>query len=262
MSVYSVSSTNTNALAIANVDLHAATPLTLDQLSWPDQSQLLGPRGETYRSSAQLFVHDLLQLRDGPAAMRTFIGELPNHLNWQISFLHAFRADFASQLDLEKWWALRVVDFTGREVSQALSPEESWEKLESIIRPTVEVRTRAKELPLRTEVSLQTIIAKWEAAPQTELLTERSRMLYALRSRTSQEMAKIVDDYRKTIDLYLDRRQRDGYFRSPQMQAAPGLDHGAEQTIAELNILDSIREDLRPKSLTMQSADVGKVTSH
>ena len=91
----------TNAMALAHANLQAAPPLTVDQLSWPDEARLEGADGETYRSSAQLFVHDLIQLKDGPAALRAFIGELPEHLNWQLSFLHAFRADFATQLELK-----------------------------------------------------------------------------------------------------------------------------------------------------------------
>jgi len=252
----------TNSLAIAHADLRAAPPLTLDQLSWPDEARLEGAEGETYRSSAQLLVHDLLQLRDGHAAMRAFIQELPQHLNWQLSFLHAFRADFASQLDLEKWWALQLVDFTGRDIFQTWSPEESWNKLEEIIRPVVEVRTKVNELPLRTEVKLQTIIEKWDVPRQVETLKERSKLLFSLRSRVSQEFAKLVDDYRRTIDVYLDKRHQAGYLRTPLTREVMGLDEVERQTIADLDLLDSIREDLRPKAKTMQSAGVKQDTSH
>ena len=246
----------TNALALAHANLQAAPPLTIDQLSWPDEARLDGPDGETYRSSAQLFVHELLQLRGGSAAMRSFIGELPEHLNWQLSFLHAFRADFATQLELEKWWALRLVDFTGRDLIQAWNAEVSWQKLNDIVRPVVEVRARATDLPSREEVSLQTIIEKWDVSRQFGFFQEKSKQLYVLRSRVSQELAKLTDDYRRTIDVYLSKRTRDGILRSARAQAVLGIDHGARQTIDELNMLDGIREDLRPKPTTVESADV------
>ena len=105
------------------------------------------------------------------------------------------------------------------------------------------------------EVSLQTIIEKWDMARQFGFFQERSRQLYLLRSRVSQELAKLTDDYRRTIDLYLDKRRRDGYVHSARAQAVLGIDHGARQTIDDLNVLDNIREDLRPKPLTIQSAD-------
>ncbi len=244
-----------NSLASAHADLQAAPPLTLDQLSWPDDSRLDGPTGETYRASAQLFLHDLLRLRDGQPAMRAFIEQLPRHLNWQITFLEAFHADFASQLELEKWWALRLADFTGRDVYQTMNPEQSWELLTDIVKPVVGVRTRANELPSHSATSLQSIIEKWDMTQQFGFFRERSKRLYMLRSRVSQELAKLTDDYRRTIDLYLDRRLRDGQIRTAHTQAVMGLDHIAQQTINDLNVLDSIREDLRPKSSTVQSVD-------
>lgn len=262
ISTVSISSTNTNSLAIARADLLAAPPLTLEQLSWPDPARLDTPEGETYRSSAQFFVHELLRLKGGQAAMRSFIQELPQHLNWQLSFLDAFRADFESQLALEKWWELRLVDFTGRDISQTLSAEESWDRLEEIIRPVIEVRTRPNELPSRSTTTLQAIIEKWDVTKQFGFLRDRSQRLYLLRSRVSQELAKLVDDYRGTIDLYLDKRTRDGYLQTARAQAVIGLDHVARQTIADLNILDSIGEDLRPKPVILQSADAGQGINH
>ena len=153
---------------------------------------------------------------------------------------------------------VRLVDFTGRDIAQTMTPEESWDRLDEIIHPMVEVRTRVNELPQRKEMPLQAIIEKWDAARQFELLKERSKMLYLLRSRSSQELAKLVDDYRRTIDVYVDKRSRDGYMRTPRAQAVMGPDRVAQQTISDLNVLDSIREDLRPKTQTVQSADARK----
>jgi hypothetical protein len=252
---------NTNALTYAHDLLKSQPPLTVEQLSWPEEAQLEGEAGEVFRSSSQLFVHELLQLKDGPTAMRAFVDELPEHLNWQLSFFHAFRADFGTQLDLEKWWALRVVDFSGRDFAQAWSIDESWNKLEEIIHPTVDVRTRANELPFRTQVSLQVIIQKWEVPRQVEFLKQRSQLLYSLRSRVSQEYAKLVDDYRKTIDKYLIRRSREGFLRSAKAMEVMGNDNVADTTLADLNLLDSIREDLRPKPRSLQSAIANRGTN-
>lgn len=93
-------------------------PLTLEELSWPQPGQFDGSAGEAYRACAQLFVHDLLQLNDGHQCLRNFLGELPLHLNWQIGFLRAFHSHFATQLEVEKWWALQVVQFTGRDLAR------------------------------------------------------------------------------------------------------------------------------------------------
>jgi hypothetical protein len=109
---------------------------------------------------------------------------------------------------------------------------------------------------LHSETSLQAIIEKWDVTQQFAILRERSKRLYLLRSRVSQELAKLTDDYRRTIDLYLDKRLRDGQIRTAHTQAVMGLDHIAQQAINDLNVLDSIREDLRPKPPSVQSVDV------
>ncbi len=257
-SMITASGTKTNALAIAHADLQAAPPLTLDQLSWPDEARLEGAEGGTYRSSAQLFVHELLRLPDGHAAMRAFIQELPQRLNWQAFVFARVSGGFWQPAGRGKnggrsnWWILRGRDDFRRPGRQ----EESWNKLEvKSSGPVVEVRTKVNELPLRTQMPLQMIIQKWDVPRQMEMLKERSKLLYSLRSRVSQEFAKLVDDYRRTIDVYMDKRRQAGYLRTPLTRQIMGLDEVERQTIADLNVLDSIREDLRPKPKIAQSTD-------
>src|SRR5208283_3272794 len=54
---------------------HAA--LTFDQLSWPTDAQLTGGDGGVYHASAQLFVSELLGLKNGPAHLRAMLAALP-----------------------------------------------------------------------------------------------------------------------------------------------------------------------------------------
>src|SRR5262249_49857305 len=90
-----------NSLAQAHELLSNQPPLTLEKLNWPAASDLTGPAGESYRSSAQLFVYKLQRLDNGPACLRAFVDQLPGHLNWQIAFFDAFHDHFATQLELE-----------------------------------------------------------------------------------------------------------------------------------------------------------------
>ena len=85
--------------------------LTFEQLSWPTDAQVSGDDGGVYRASAQLFVNELLKLKNGPAHLRAMLQASPRYYNWQTAFQDAFRADFAQPLDVEKWWALQVVGF-------------------------------------------------------------------------------------------------------------------------------------------------------
>ena len=181
----------------------------------------------------------------GPACLRAFVEELPRHLNWQISFLEAFHSHFASQLDLDKWWALQVVDFTGRDLSQTWPGDESWKKLDEIIRPPVQIRTEENELPLRTEVPLQTIIREWEFTRQTWILQEKIKQLFLLRLRVSQDLILLVDDYRRTLETYLRRKEKSNVTPMGRALAVRGTDGITRDALEQLDALDARRVELR-----------------
>ncbi len=136
--------------------------MTFEALSWPTEQDLADDAGDLYRGSAQLFVGELLRLPDGRACLQAMLARLPQHHNWQFAFLEAFHTHFQRPLDVEKWWALSLAQASGRDAAQAWPLAESWQKLDQAIHAAVQVRTRTNELPLRAEVSLQTIIREWD----------------------------------------------------------------------------------------------------
>ena len=245
-------------LTTANEELRAHPPLSLEELTWPADGQLTGEAGESYRSSAQLFVHELTQLDQGRACLRTMVGELARHLNWQMAFLDAFKSHFGTQLELEKWWDLRVVTFTGRDLTQTWPSAESWDKLDEILRPAVEVRTAMNELPLRTQLNLQAIIREWDFSQQAGVLSQKIQQLFVLRVRVSQDLVSLVDDYRQVLDAYMKQRAKSSTGR----RAVLGLDSIARETLAQLDTLDARREQLRPVQQSVQSADANIVLTH
>jgi hypothetical protein len=239
-----------NPLTEAQKVLRVRSPLTLDQLSWPTAEQLTGPAGEVYRSSAQLFVDQLLHLKNGPACFCAMLNDLPNRLNWQFAFLNGFRPHFQNLLDVEKWWALQLVHFTGRDLMQAWTPEESWKKLDEIVRSPVEVRSQRGELPLHTEVSLQKIIREWDLVRQTQMLERKLQELNLLRIRVAQDLVMLVDDYRGVLGNYLQRRGTSGRLLPLGQAAGPISDRLTQETIKQLDALDTRRLALRPGQST------------
>jgi hypothetical protein len=229
-------------LELAHEVLQARPPLTIDELSWPRAGQ---EEDEVYRSCAQLLVCRLLEFPDGRACMQNMIHELPQHLNWQISFLDAFHNHFASELELEKWWALCLVNFTGRDLAQAWPRAESWKQLDEVIHTGAQVRTTVDELPLHTEVTLQSIIGDWGYVMQEGVLSVKIRQLQTLRVSVSQDMTGLVDDYRQVLENYMKIREKSGAFRNTKAQRALGPDKTAIETIQLLNALDAEREALR-----------------
>ena len=236
-----------NPLENAQKELRARPPMTVEQLSWPPDEQLAGDAGEAYRCSAQFFVDSLLRLADGPACVRTMLGELPRYYNWQLAFLQAFRSHFQYPLDVEKWWALQIVQFTGRDLSQTWTPEESSRKLDEILRSPVDIRTEQRQLPLRAEVSLQTILREWDRPRQMEALRRKLRELDFLRLRVAQNLVLLVDDYRASIQTCLQRQSQVDFSLFSRTRVAPNADLAVEDAIKQLDALDVRREALRPQ---------------
>ena len=201
--------TRTNRLQFAHQSLHAFQPLSFDELSWPPD--LSGTdRQSAFQSSAQLLITELEGFPDGRACLRRMLEQMPRFFNWQLAFLEAFRSHFNRPLDVEKWWALRVSHFTGRELSQAWTIEASWEKLTQIITSPVEVRTGTNDLPLHTSISLQMILRGWDSAKQTMILKQELAQLTALGGRIDRSLAPLLDDYREVLDTYLKNHQSKG----------------------------------------------------
>ncbi|HWH71502.1 MAG TPA: hypothetical protein VNT26_19150 [Candidatus Sulfotelmatobacter sp.] len=228
----------------AHKELSARGLLTFQQLSWPAPEQLEGEAGEFYRSSAQVFVNELLGLKEGRACLRTMLEELPQHYNWQVAFLRAFQSSFQGLLEVEKWWTLNLVHFTGRDLAQTWPKEESWEKLEEVIRSPVQVRSSTNEMPLRAEVSLQTILRDWERPQQTQALQNKLRELEMLHQRVAEDYAPVVADYHQTLQNFLLNRDKISLVQRFRKKAAQR--HFLEETLQQLNALDTRRASLRP----------------
>jgi hypothetical protein len=257
-----------NPLQPARELLRTHPMLTFDDLSWPPDELFKDNAGasvlpragnteslEVYRRSAQLFVTELLKLdgsagraatgysgeSDGKACMRAMLEKLPQYYNWQFAFLDAF--SFQRPLEVEKWWSLHLVHFTQREVAQYWPVDESWQKLEEALRPAIQIRAGANELPLRTDVPLQTIVREWDTPRQTQALKTELNELEALRYRLAPPFVGIADNYHETIQTYLGEQNKGGFLRRKKTSAKRAL----EAVLRELDALDAKRATLRPR---------------
>jgi len=227
--------------------LRERPPLTVAELSWPTDRQLAGDSGMAYRCGAQVFVTELLRLKDGHADLRAMLDGLGSCYNWQTAFFQAFRAHFRQQVDLEKWWALQLVHFTGRNPTQTWSQEESWRKLDEILRTPVEVRHAPNKLPGRAEISLATVIREWDPVSQSQTLRAKQRALDILRLRVSLDLIPLVDDYRRWLAAYLNGPNRAGIVSPTSKIAPPSTRNMLRETLRRLDELESQREALRPR---------------
>lgn len=242
----------------ARKDFRSRPPLTFQQLSWPAAGELSGQAGEVYDRSALLFVDSLLHLPDGAACFRSMLEDLPRYYNWQLAFLRAFRSRFQTPLDVEKWWALQVVYFTGRGLFDRWTREESLKKLDEALQLRIEVRPGEDELPLHHAATLQQLIRELQLPAQAEILKRCRSDLNLLRLRVAPDLVSLVDDYRNVLQTYLQRRGISGQAGNIPPRG-PMWDRLAQETVARLNVLDRRRESFRtpakpPTSTTGQAA--------
>jgi hypothetical protein len=226
-------------------------------------------RTEVYRRSAQLFVTELLKRdgragraatgysgesddrparpatgfsgdTDGKACMRAMLDKLPQYYNWQFAFLDAF--SFRRPLEVEKWWSLHLIHFTQREVAQYWPVDESWQKLDEALRPAVQIRAGTNEMPLRSDVPLQTIVRELDTPRQNQALKTELNELEALRYRLAPPFVGIADNYHQTIQTYLGEQNKGGFLRGKKNIRKRAL----EAVLRELDALDAKRATLRP----------------
>ncbi|PYM11038.1 MAG: hypothetical protein DME18_15125, partial [Verrucomicrobia bacterium] len=200
---------------------------------------------KTFQACAQLFVSQLLLLPAGRATLVEMLYELPFYLNWQSAFLNAFRAQFPRLLEVEKWWAVVLVHFTGQDPTQAWSVPVALQKLDEILHPPVLVSRERKDMPQRAKLSVQQIISDWHYLRQRITLKGVTSQLLVARFKTPPELLSLADDYRVTIENYLNKRDQVGVSRSlpglPPMRA----DLLVRDAVKRLNELDENRASLR-----------------
>jgi len=239
-----------NPLSQASPVLRASEPLTFDQLSWPTDEQLAETGAGVYSSSAQLFVNQLLHTKYGPQCLREMLADLPGYLNWQLAFEQAFQPMFKTPLDVEKWWALEIAQFSGRDLIHLLTRQESAQQLDAVFEFPIHVQI-GQSSPMRTDISLQTIIRGWNRTQQLDILKSKIWELGVLRLRISPDYISLVDQYLGVLEAYSRKRSA-----STRILTAIGLiaDKSVEDAVAQLDQLDALRLKMRPEPAAMVSA--------
>jgi hypothetical protein len=202
-----------DALAGARDTLKNSRALTFDQLSWPTDAQLAGADGGVFFASAQLFVAELLALDGGPKKFRALLSALPAHENWQTAFFDAFHENFRRPLDVEKWWALRVLAFAAHDPGPRWTVAASRERLAAALAVPVTVRYATNALPGYSEISLQAVIRNFTKAEQVEILSRQLNDLQLTELRLAPPLNGLAAGYVKIVSDYLKSQKRIFPFR-------------------------------------------------
>ena len=223
--------------------------LTFDQLSWPTDAQADGADGGAYFASAQLFQHELLALKNGPARLRAMLAELPDHLNWQTAFFDAFREDFDRPLDVEKWWALRVVNFAARAPGPRWTTATSRERLAGLLSVPVEFRGDSNALPTHAEISLQAALQNLSPEQRDPVLQTKWRDLALVELRLAPPFGELADGYRIALADFLGGQKKPAAVSGANKHGSPmNRQASLADTLKKLDALDRRRREAEARS--------------
>ena len=234
-----------DALAGARHILLSSPPLTFEQLNWPEDDQMNGNDGGVYLASSQLFVHELLGLKDGAAKCRDLLARLPDCRNWQNAFLTAFAEDFSRPLDVEKWWAVRVIAFGMQNPGPGWATAPSRRRMSELLSVPVDFRSDSNALPVHADISLQTMLQNFEPTPRDAVVQTKLRDLQLAEFRLAPPFNALADGYRSALADFLGEGKTVSR-AAPGGKAAVGLRRGAGilETIKKLDALDVRRREL------------------
>lgn len=235
--------------------LKSNRPLTVTEMSSPLPEYLVGEGLGLYESCSHLFVHELLAQRGGPALLTQFLQTLPSTWNWQTAFLSAYRAHFGAMLEVEKWWALALVDFTSHDNYQAWPRAEGLVRLRYALRTPLLVRTGPDSLPVRQDVELQTLIREPDFEGQKEALENKLNQMTLLSIHMPREAIPLVRQYREAIQDYLQKREKLGFTPDLKRDKAGSLQLLLRETTRRLAALDRQCEKLGNAPLPPASPD-------
>ena len=237
-----------DSLAGARRILHDAPALTFDQLSWPDNDQLNGNDGGVYLASAQLFVHELLGLKNGPAKGRELLARLPDCRNWQTAFLAAFHEDFPRLLDVEKWWAIRVVAFAAQASGPRWSADISRSRLTELLAVPVEFRSDSNALPVHADISLQSALQNFAPVPRDSVLPTKLRDLQLAVFRLAPPFDALAEGYRAALAEFLEKNKiSSSATPAGRHPAAASETIGLAETLKKMDVLDARRREVETK---------------
>jgi hypothetical protein len=247
-----------DAVTLAREKLAGQKPLPLAQLGqWPEEME--GVAAQRFQGSELLLLHELLALKGGGPALAAALNEMAADPDWRVGLVRAFKAHFHRIVDLEKWWALQSAYVSSRTPTQTWSPTETLNKLDVLLRCSLEIQVSSNEPALHTDAALQTIIRSWEFPQQEAMFREKIKLFDAVKLRAPKDLAGLISQYRTVLDTYLKRlgstenstvkHEAFGHFtagKPPKASGVPDPELAAvKDALLQLDVLDKRRDAWR-----------------
>lgn len=220
------------------------TPITLEELSSPSPEALTEEAAPRFRYSAQLFVHELLLLKDGRLCVGAMLDHFGQFPNWQAAFLAAFQAHFASFAEASKWWEMRCLEFQERGVLPTLGVAAALNRLAEALPIAIQHQTVPDAGSPRDSVSLQTFIQQADESLQLQLLPQKIQQLSFLPPRVTPEVGQLAAGYVNALEDYFKELSANAKAPPTKRMNQFMFSRMLRKAIRELNALDASRAQL------------------
>jgi hypothetical protein len=230
-------------LSLVREKLKATAPLSFSDLSVPVDDQIASLGLEHFQHCAHLFTSELIALPEGHDKLRHFVQDLARYSHPQFAFLNAFREQFASPLDVEKWWSLAQVAFLSREDHARWPEKDALGKLNEILQPQVQFRLGPDSLPIRETYTIKRLLEDVDFDQQRPILQQLIGRLQQLEWNLPPDLLKLVYDYRITLTTYLYKREQLSSSGKTTKAASTTAKPVIREALTQLGFLEILRED-------------------
>ena len=170
------------------------------------------------------------------------------------SFLKVYGDLFSDMLEVEKWWAVTIVQFTGQNQYQNWTLLEAVEKFENLLKLPAEVRLNDADSPLEAEVTLQQVIRGWDFAVQKQTLKQKINQLLIARVKMPRQLLPFLNEYGHILEKYVTTRQRIESFKPRRGQVRPRLAPVVDEAVRQLDSVDRRLVLFKPEPRSSQPA--------
>jgi hypothetical protein len=231
-------------LAVVAAKMAGRPPLGFEVLAQPPET-LVGDTNRflTFQGSSALLVHQLRSLGADSGSLGRLVGSFNQVLNWQTGFLRTYSTQFASFLDVEKWWGVVSMAFHVQDANQRMTPETWTVQMRTVLTELVEISLTTNGLPQRRTLKVSEIMEQWPYPAQEPVLNRKLAQLRML-SRLGDALAR-----REAEDapLNLHLRQLDRYlgilaqYREARSGGTSGANRGEPDRRVRLLVSSSAR---------------------
>ena len=218
--------------------IQASKPVSFLDLSLPPAAVQTDNGRLILRAHSHLLAVKLLAKPDGAKRMKYFLRELPKHKNNQHAFLTAF--NLQSMLKAEQWWMLTQTQFRSRDAFNRWIPGIALTHLADALQVSVLRPPESGTTPQRDLISIQKFLKTGSREEHQKKLEPLMQRLLVIQLNGPPKTARLVRDYRATLELYLGRKTKLNLRAKPSARKAL-----LELTVQLLNELDIILADLQ-----------------